>query len=101
MRERGFSPCAIFQEFKPKPAFFRSLFRCPCATTLRDFARREAFSRGLYYTTHLFAGAAALPTRTIGKYPVRVRTFSFPIPFASAVTSTRRNPGSVVGLVEW
>jgi hypothetical protein len=46
-------------------------------------------------------GATGFAVRTVGKYPVRVRTVSLPMPLASALTCTRRNPGSVVGLVEW
>ena len=40
-------------------------------------------------------------TGATGKYPVRVRTVSLLFPLVPAVTSTRRKPGSVVGLVEW
>jgi|SRR5271157_596734 len=50
---------------------------------------------------YFFSVAACLTTCAPGKYPVRVRTISLPWPLPSAVTSTRRKPGTMLGLVEW
>jgi len=47
-----------------------------------------------------FFCAVFFATRVVGKYPVFVRTVSLLMPGASAVTSTRRNPGSVEGFDE-
>lgn len=49
---------------------------------------------------YFFTVAGLFPTRTAGKYPVRVRTFNLLLPCASAITVTLRNPGSDVGLLE-
>ena len=49
---------------------------------------------------YFFCPAVFFATRVVGKYPDFVRTVSLLMPGDSAVTSTRRNPGSVVAFVE-
>ena len=90
----------------------RSMGVWPTSSVMSAAMRREgerelstAIGTPVYRTAgngyFLSAAAPFLATRTTGKYPVRVRTVSLPSPLASAVTCTRRKPGSVVGLVEW
>lgn len=55
----------------------------------------NVYSETALARAYFFCGACFFAARVAGKYPVRVRTDSLPMPGASAVTCTRRNPGSV------
>ena len=84
----------------PEVTPFRSCSRAAQAPLLRSATRPDRMDNLLKGHTYslLFPFFA---TDVTGKYPVRVRTVSLLFPLAPAVTSTRRKPGSVVGLVEW